>query len=103
MLYPRRASFSVTRPRLVDALASRSESLARDKNEEHAECGINKDCHCQDHDCSFRKKLANVRLADAREVEWRVLAEADECHDGVQGVLIGGEKVDPNGERQYEL
>ncbi|KAJ6443040.1 COP9 signalosome subunit 7 (CsnG) [Purpureocillium lavendulum] len=53
-----------------------SESLAWDKDEENAESRVDKGSDGQDHKGSLCEELADVWLADPREVEWRVLAEA---------------------------
>lgn len=59
------------------------ESFARDKNEQNTQPSINQKSHSQYHHSSLRKEAAGVGFSNAREVKGRVLAESDECQDGV--------------------
>lgn len=68
--------------------------FAGHKDEQDAQGGSGESRHDEDNECSLDQQSADVGLADARKVEWRVFAEAEQRHDGVERVLIRGEKVD---------
>lgn len=77
--------------------------FAWDKDEEHTKCCNNQESDRKDHDGPFDEELTNVRFTDSREIERRVLAQADESKDRIQGVLVRGKEVDANSEGKNEL
>jgi hypothetical protein len=72
----------------------RSQASAWNENEEEAEGSIHENRDGQNHYSAFGKKLADIRLPDAGEIEGGVFAVANESHDGIQGVLVRGEEID---------
>lgn len=69
-------------------LTPHSQPLAGHKDEQDAEGCIKSGCHTKDHQGPFDEELADEGLADAGEVEGRVLAETKEGEDRVDGVLV---------------
>jgi len=57
--------------------------LARNKDKEHTERGIDDQRHRQDSDCPLSEKLTDIRFFNAREIERGVLAETDKGEDRV--------------------
>lgn len=79
------------------------QSFARYQDEQNADGSIDEHCHGEDHDRPANEELPNIRLAHAGEVEGRVFAQADQCEDGIQRVLIRRKAVDANCEGEDEL
>jgi hypothetical protein len=80
-----------------------SEALSGNENEENTKGGIDENSHRQDHDSPLSDELTDVRLTDAREVEWGVLAVTNQGHDGIQWVLVRRKEINTNSEGQDEL
>lgn len=77
--------------------------MSRHKNKQHNNANPNEDSTQQDHRGPLIHQFADIRFPDARPVHERVLAQADESEHGVDGVLLGGEGVDADGEGEDEL
>ena len=80
-----------------------SQPLARHKDEKCAEGRVDQDGDHRDHDGTSHQQFADVRLSYAGESERSVLAQSDEGEHRIQRVLIGGEAVYSDGERDDEL
>ena len=79
------------------------ELMSRHKDEQHNHTNTNQDRAQQDHGSPLGHQFANIRFPDARPVHERVFTQTDESEDGVDGVLLGGEGVDADGEGEDEL
>ncbi len=77
--------------------------LAGHEDKQNTQRGIDEDDGTQDHDAPLGNQLAHVRLADGVERQERVLAEAEEAHDGVEHVLMRRERVHADGEGENQL
>lgn len=80
-----------------------SESFARNQDEEDTETSVDEEGDGKDHDRAFGEKFADVRLADAREVERGVFAEADEREDGIERILVRSKEIYAQSEWKDDL
>lgn len=84
-------------------MQSPSEPLPRHKDKEQGQEGGEEEPPAPDDKGALGEEGADVGLAHAREGHKCVFAEAGEGHDGVEAVLVCGEKVDADCEREEDL
>lgn len=77
--------------------------MARNEDEQDDKADADEHREEEDHECSLVEQLANVRLADASPVHKGVLAQAGKSEDGIDAVLLRGQGVDADREREDEL
>lgn len=77
--------------------------FARHEDEQTAESNVDEGDRSQHHPRALDEQLANKRLAHPRVRHESVLAEPDKRQDWVEHVLVGCQRVDADGEGQYQL